>query len=118
MLSTSGRVSPNLRGCAYQYSIPHNTTTPTVSSPRPHHFNESADRAHFGDDVCSAAIHVRDNNDWPAEFEKTLKGLKEVPPGLIVPSNVVDLEVPEIGRIHLYADVNYTGSANLSELTE
>jgi len=60
--------------------------------------------------VGSAAINVRHNDDWPAEFEEVLKGLKEVSPGLVVPRNTVDLEVPKIGRIYLYADVNQTGS--------
>lgn len=51
--------------------------------------------------MCSAGIYVRHNDDWPADFEKALKGLKEVAPGLVVPRNVVDLEVPKIGRIYL-----------------
>lgn len=60
--------------------------------------------------MCSAAIYVGHNNDWPTECEKTLKGLKEVAPGLVVPSNIVDLEVSEIGGIYLYADVSHTYS--------
>jgi hypothetical protein len=33
-----------------------------------------------------------------------------VAPGLVVPSDIVDLEVSEIGGIYLYADVNHTCS--------
>lgn len=105
MLSTSGRVSPNLRD-TYQY-LPQ-LPTGWVTSPGPHHLNKGADRACFGHNVCSTAIYVGHDNDWPAEREKTLKGLKEVAPGLVVPRDIVDLEVPEIGRIYLYAEVNHT----------
>lgn len=109
MLSTSGRVSPNLREGHLSIFPTYHPHRGCVSLPCAHHFNESAYRARFGDDVCPAAIHIRDNNDRPAEFEKAFKGLKEVAPGLIVPSDVVDLEVPEIGRVYLYAGVNHTG---------
>ena len=60
--------------------------------------------------MCSAAIYVGYDNDWPTESEKTLEGLKEVAPGLVVPSDIVNLEVPEIGGIYLYADVNHAYS--------
>jgi hypothetical protein len=60
--------------------------------------------------VCSAAIYVGHDNDWPTECEKILKGLKVVTPGLVVPSDIVDLEVSEIGRIYLHVDVNHTCS--------
>ncbi len=105
MLPTSGSVSPNLRDTI---SICHNRPLPWVPSPGPHHLDKGANRTLFGHNVCPAAIYVGYDNDWPAESEKTLKGLKEVAPGLIVPSDIVDLEVSEIGGIYLYADVNHT----------
>jgi len=107
MLSTSGRVSPNLRD-TYRY-LPQ-TPTGWVTLPGPHHLNKGADRTLFRHNVCPAAIYVGHDNDWPAKLEKILKCLKEVAPGLVVPSDIVDLEVSEIGGIYLYTDVNHTCS--------
>ena len=101
MLSTSGRVSPNLWGACQSPLSTAWVLWGWVLSPRPHHLDKGADRAWFGDDVCSAGIHIRHNNDWPAESEKTLKGLEVVSPGLVIPRDIVDLEVSKIGGIYL-----------------
>jgi hypothetical protein len=95
-----------------------------IPSPRPHHFNKGTNGDLLGHNVCPAAICVRHNNDRPAEFEETLKRLEEMAPGLVVPSNTVDLEVPKIGRIYLDAGVRplcllrREGSESALELTE
>ena len=107
MLSTSGSVSPNLRD-TYQY-LPQ-LPAASIPSPGPHHLDKGANRTLFGHNVCPAAIYVGYDNDWPAESKETLKGLKEVAPGLVVPSDIVNLEVSEIGGIYLYAGVNHTCS--------
>jgi len=107
MLSTSGRVSPNLPDtCQYLPQTP----TGWATLPDPHHLNKGADRALFCHNMCPAAIYVGHDNNWPAELEKFFKGLKAVAPGLVVPSDIVDLEVPEIGGIYPYTDVNHTCS--------